>query len=56
MYPENTPHLQEFSVHQTSVKKIIFLASTMAHAYNPSYCRGRDWEDRGSRAALAKSL
>jgi hypothetical protein len=28
----------------------------MAHAYNPSYLGGGDWEGHNLRAALAKSL
>jgi hypothetical protein len=28
----------------------------LVHAYNPSYSRGRDQEDHGSKSALANSL
>jgi hypothetical protein len=32
-----------------------FSQALVAHAYNPSYSRGRDQEDRGSKPAWANS-
>jgi hypothetical protein len=44
------------NIHKTPhhhLKSQVWLGA-VAHFYNPSYSGGRDWEDQGSKPAMAK--
>jgi hypothetical protein len=39
-----------------SAKNLKLSQMPVTHACNPSYLRGRDWEDQGSKPVLGKNL